>query len=578
MSSFEATLARMRDLYTYGRELNEDNRPTNYAIEYKAKAADGNTYGIIRECSKYYIKKAQKGKENIAESYDYIGGFCNKKNYEYSSYANALKNFELKLASINEACESDLDVSTLDPFKKEDYLFECTDEMKNEIARQRQIMFNAAKIMNESTDFAISRRDDTVMYNGKNPEAETGKRGDEEYTETKANPEYAGSKTNGVDKKATPFEENIPASEDQLKEGCENESSKDEKKICPKCGKEVCVCQEGCENECGTMEGKCTCQENCDGDNTPCNCDAECCNCAADGESCGKPKDPATIGWDIDGQSKVNEENDDDSEMSDVEDDVDLGVDDDIDADDNSDEYSLDSEDDDNDTDSEEDNDVDDEPLSDVSDDDVDFSDDIDDNDEDEIDDDVEDDTDFSDLDYELNSDDDEFGDEDIEFDDETSDADMSNGDDDGLYDEDDFSVEDFGDDEDNLPVDGEDGAEYESEFADDTNEDEYDTLSENRKKTINTVVDSVINKVINEDKLNVFGKHPGYRKKPMELPTTGEDKNQWGEDWNDDSVHSEEPFGTKIGDGKPFNLLVDAITKEIMSRLSEDADKKKVK
>ena len=88
----------------------------------------------------------------------------------------------------------------------------------------------------------------------------------------------------------------------------------------------------------------------------------------------------------------------------------------------------------------------------------------------------------------------------------------------------------------------------------------------------MNKIVESVSNKILKE---NEFGKHPGYRKKPMTLPTTGEDKNKWGEDWNDESVHSEEPFGSKKGDSSPFNILVDAITKDVMTTLSENIKKK---
>ena len=76
MSSFENTLARMKDLYTYGKELNESNKTSVHTLEHSAKAADGITYGIIRECNKYYIKSAPKGKETVAESYDYLGGIC----------------------------------------------------------------------------------------------------------------------------------------------------------------------------------------------------------------------------------------------------------------------------------------------------------------------------------------------------------------------------------------------------------------------------------------------------------------------------------------------------------------------
>ena len=69
MSSFESTLARMKDLYTYGKELNENSKAPVYTLEHSAKAADGKTYGIIRECNKYYIKSAPKGKERIAHTF-----------------------------------------------------------------------------------------------------------------------------------------------------------------------------------------------------------------------------------------------------------------------------------------------------------------------------------------------------------------------------------------------------------------------------------------------------------------------------------------------------------------------------
>ena len=551
MTSFEATLARMKELYTYGRELNEDKTPTNHTIEYKAQAADGNTYGIIRECSKYYIKKAQKGKESLAEAYDYLGGFNNKKNYEYTSYANALKNFELKMASINEACEGDVIISTLDPFKKEDFLVEATDAMKREIARQKQIMYNAAQIMNESVGFPISRKDDTVMYDGKNPEAETGKKGDEEYKETEPNPEYKGSKTSGVDTKAEPFKENVPSCEDQLKENCDSECGITEGESCPKCGKNPCVCEgEGnvCDDnseECGAVKGQ----------NNNCNC--------GDGpvkvdEPAGKPKDPASIGWDVEGQKAVNESEDeieaDDDDDAEGLDEPDLGVEDDSAPEDDSDESSLeDSMDDSGDEDDEED---------------------------DEFDLDDYDGSDLSDLDSELNADDDEFeaGDEngedednnidmsydneidldDEDFDDEDFDDEAEEGD--SEDEEGDMSPEDFGDDDDVKPVESDGDSEEYNDF----------------EGALDRMVNEVIKGLVKEDELHVFGKHPGYRKKPMELPSTGEDKNQWGEDWNDESAHSEAPFGEKIGDGTPFDKLVDAATKTAIQKISEQMNKKK--
>ena len=104
--------------------------------------------------------------------------------------------------------------------------------------------------------------------------------------------------------------------------------------------------------------------------------------------------------------------------------------------------------------------------------------------------------------------------------------------------------------------------------------------MFESKKNILNNIVESVVKSFLNEDELHVFGDHPGYRKKPMDLPPTGEDKNEHGEDWNDESAHSEEPFGKQIGDSSPFNDLVDAVTKDVMYQLKHGApldNKKKV-
>ena len=224
MSNFEDTLLRMKSLYTYGQELNEGNHNVStHTLEYHKLGADGKQYGIIKECNKYYIKSTANGKENIAESYDYIGGFCNKGQYEYSSYANALKNLELKLASLNEAYESKVNITTLDPFKKEDLVIEGTEKMRNEIARQRQIMHNVSMLMSESTEIGADRKNDVVMYDGKNPEAEQGPKGDEEVTEKEGKAvldKDLTAKTAGVDTDAEPFTQEAKPTEDQLKEEC----------------------------------------------------------------------------------------------------------------------------------------------------------------------------------------------------------------------------------------------------------------------------------------------------------------------------------------------------------------------
>lgn len=547
---FEDTIARMKELYTYGRELNENSKPNNYTLEYKATAADGKTYGIIRECSKFYIKAARKGKENLAEAYNYIGGCANKKDYEYPSYSSALKSLEAKLKSINEACDSQVEIESLDQFTPNNQLMtESSQSMKDEIARYKQIMHNVSAIMNEATEIGASRKDDVVKFDGANPEAETGKKGDEEYCETKANPEFEGAKTDGVNTKAEPFKETPSATEGQLKE--EKEDG-----VCPKCGKKECICQEGCKEGCseGCKEGEgCECNEGADCDCKDGSCDCGSTDSCGDGSKpCGDAKDPQSIGWDIEGQTKVNEEAEDD--------DVDLGIDDDsTDDDEASLDAALDSDDEDAiDGDDDEDEDgV--EPEVDIED------------SEEDSDTDTSKDDEIASIRAELEAltarlaaleddksdeaESDEFSDEDFdsydtEDDDEGEDDDIDLSDDEGEEEEEDeddaFSPEDFDD-------------------TDTEGDETEDELYESRIAEVGRIVDEVVKSFINEDELHDFGKHPGYRKKPMTLPQP---------EVND------APFGAKIGDGNPYEMVIDQVAKNVMAKIMESVKdgKKKVK
>lgn len=532
MPSFEESLARMKALYTYGQELNESNNAKTHTLEYKAVAADGKTYGIIRECNKYYIKSAPKGKETIAEAYDYLGGFCNKKDYEYTSYSNALKNFELKLASINEAHDAKVNISTLDPFRKEEIIAEGTEAMKNEIARQRQIMYNASMLMSEATEIGADRRENTVMYDGRNPEAETGKKGDEELKDVEAKPEFAGSKTAGVEKKAAPFDQETPNCADQLKEGC----------------------------ECGCGEEECKCK----GEGT---------NCEWGSVGLDKGEDPAKIGWDMEGKvTSVNEEDTDDDAPEIIDSEAGEVESEEHPEDEDSEDFDFSVEDLDTDEDETEDGGID-TGLDDVEADDALAADEAaakaDEDDAknegilsriaelqaqiDALKAQVE--TPKNDLDSELDSDEDDTTEDAVE-DDDTND--IENTDD---------TAEDVSND-DNPEADEivDDADEFDSDL------DECGDLYEAKRSRMDAIIKEAVANVfgkINEDQLHDFGKHPGYRKKPMELPATGEDKNQWGEDINDESVHSEAPFGEKIGDGKPFSKeLVDAVVNRVMEKI----------
>ena len=521
MPSFDETIARMRGLYTYGKEINENNNLKTHTLEYHAIAADGKSYGIIRECNKYYIKTAPKDKEMVAEAYDYIGGFCNKGNYEYKSYANAMKNFEMKMSSINEACEGEIKMNNLDQFRSRDVMVEGTKKMQDEIARCRQIMYNTSMIMNESFNPVKDGEN-----NNSQPEAETGEKGDKfggkGAKNAKANPTYPGSKTKGLQEKSAPFEENPIA----------------EGKCCEKCGKEKCCCG-SCNEEAGDI-----------GDN-PLMPNTR--NWA--GPKMGA-KEPDQIGWDMDGQEKVNEETKEWDEG--LPGSAGIGE---PDTDHNNDPFNKSINESDNDFDGENEEGFDLEPG--------------DEGDE------------FGDEGDEFGDEGDEFGDEGDEFGDE---GDEFGGEGDELGDEGD----EFGDEGDEFGDEGDEFGDEGDEFGDEGDEFDDEEQNELNEAKLNRIVDSVIKKVMNEgrskrnrsrmneDELHVFGKHPGYRKKPMELPTTGSDKNQWGRDWNDDSVHNEEPFGKQIGNGDPFTQLVNAVTKDVMYQLKkgipiEGMNKKKV-
>ena len=67
---------------------------------------------------------------------------------------------------------------------------------------------------------------------------------------------------------------------------------------------------------------------------------------------------------------------------------------------------------------------------------------------------------------------------------------------------------------------------------------------------------------------LNDFGKHPAYRKKPMTTPPNKEVAINGAREWDDESVQGEEPFGKQIGDGAPFDKVVDSIAESIMRKL----------
>ena len=171
-----ATLDRMKALMGYG--LQTESKAPYSSIENQKLGADGNNYAIIREGKNYYIKVAPNKQNLVKEDFQYIGGFRNRKDYQYDSFAKAQKNFDLKMMSLNEAANKhDIDTSSWNLEKKEGVVVEATESMRKEILRERQIMRNAVAI-NEKKE--IDNKDiccdikDSQKDNIKKEEPKTG--------------------------------------------------------------------------------------------------------------------------------------------------------------------------------------------------------------------------------------------------------------------------------------------------------------------------------------------------------------------------------------------------------------------
>ena len=602
MANFNDQLQRMKGLMTYGA-VNEKKENNGGAMEYHSLGADGKSYGIIRENQKFYIKVAPKSKEMVVEAYEYIGGFNNKKAYEYSSYSNALKNFEMKMMSINEAYNPKVNMDTQLFETKGEVMTEGTKEMMSEIARQRQIMNNVAAILNESSSISmkntgIPEAPKTTSFNdkiGKPFEVTAKAELDGDFKKTAEKPEKQGE----------PFGDSAKAEREKDAEYVPSGSVANQK---PKGGKVVKVDESTKKvwEMMAKLDKSFTLNESCD----------EWGSCGLpSSEGVGSPDGHLMENDDIAGFADDNFEGGD-VEVNDVEPEDEFGDEEgDFDAEED-DEYSFDFDDED----------------SDFDDEDSEFGDEEDDFDaEEDMEMDVDDDgeiggdaevdalrAEIEQLKAEIASlkgDDmpeDEFGDEEDDFDAEEEGfyADPEELGDDEEMPEDEFGDEEmpedeFGDEEE-MEMDDEempedefgDEEEMDEEFNPETDAqydefdesmlDEYDDeeefedeedefgISESRKNELMPIIENLVKTIkgknaINEEgtKLNDFGKHPGYRKKPMSLPTTGSDNENGMKDWNDESVYSEQPFGSKIGDSAPFDKIVKTVTDSVMEAIT---------
>ena len=582
MANFNDQLQRMKGLMTYGA-VNEKKENNGGAMEYHSLGADGKSYGIIRENQKFYIKVAPKSKEMVVEAYEYIGGFNNKKAYEYSSYSNALKNFEMKMMSINEAHNPKVNMDTQLFEAKGEVMTEGTKEMMSEIARQRQIMNNVAAILNESSTISMNNTGvpeapKTTSFNdkiGKPFEVAAKAELDGDFKKTAEKPENQGE----------PFGDSAKAEKEKDAEYVPSGSVANQK---PKGGKVVKVDESTKKvwEMMAKLDKSFTLNESCE-----------------EWGSCGLPSSEGV--GSPDGHLM---ENDDMMEEPMMEDEDIAGFADDnfeggeAEADDVEPEDEFEGEEDDE------------------------YSFDFDDEEGDEFDDEEEEFDAEEDMEMDVDGDgeiggdaevdalraeieqlkaeiaslkgdempEDEFGAEEEMGDEEGFYADPEELGDDEMADdefegeempEDEFDAEEEMDEEFNPETDAQYDEFDESMLDEYDDEDEFENeempedefgISESRKKELIPIIENLVKTIkekntINEEgtKLNDFGKHPGYRKKPMSLPTTGSDNENGMKDWNDESVYSEQPFGSKIGDSAPFDKIVKAVTDSVMEAIT---------
>jgi hypothetical protein len=143
MAKYDETLERMQYLMGYDNTLNESKKQINTGIEYHTTAADGKEYGIIKEGRRFYIKTTTPEKKNIAESYDYINGYNYRNENGYNSYNEATKQLELRLMSINESLGKHEDVTVANLNKTKEALAILTEDARKELDRMHAIFENS---------------------------------------------------------------------------------------------------------------------------------------------------------------------------------------------------------------------------------------------------------------------------------------------------------------------------------------------------------------------------------------------------------------------------------------------------
>lgn len=202
MANTNSQIETMQRLMNYGRNTNKTQINNKPLLEHTVKADDGNTYGILRESSKYYIMVAPpKNSGVVAEDFSHIGGVNNRKQYEYNSYSTAMENLDLKVKNVNESVR--VSQHNIKPVQKtvlkeeKDWQTKITQETRGQIDRFKQILNNVTLIENKYVPSAHTLPE-APDKNPSEKEVNTPftdtavAKGDKEFTKTETNYETAG--------------------------------------------------------------------------------------------------------------------------------------------------------------------------------------------------------------------------------------------------------------------------------------------------------------------------------------------------------------------------------------------------
>lgn len=155
---YKKELNQMYHLMNYGLNESKQNGPFANAenkgiLEYSQIGADGKTYGIVREGTKYFIKVAPKKHTKIlTEDFDYVGGFNNRK--PFNSYTKASQELNLKLISVNESMGSDKPVESQYKLNESaEWSTDTTKEARADLNRFYQLVSNVDKLLNENVHY-----------------------------------------------------------------------------------------------------------------------------------------------------------------------------------------------------------------------------------------------------------------------------------------------------------------------------------------------------------------------------------------------------------------------------------------